>query len=84
MRARFKNADYALEELVAELGAAFLSASLDLRGKMEHHASYIKSWLTVLKNDKRAIFAASTMAQEAHDFIMSKISPSAQAQPELV
>jgi antirestriction protein ArdC len=57
---------YAMEELVAELGSAFLSADLDLalepRGD---HAAYIESWLRVLKSDKRAIFSAASHAQRA-------------------
>ena len=45
-----------MEELVAELGSAFLSADLDLTPELrEDHAAYIDNWLTVLKQDKRAI-----------------------------
>ena len=51
----------AMEELVAELGSAFLSADLELTPEIrEDHAAYIGSWIKVLKNDKRAIFAAAT------------------------
>lgn len=78
LRSRFKNADYAMEEMIAELGSAFLKSSIGLNGKMENHASYIKSWLTVLKNDKTAIFAAASKAQQAHDYIMKLATPSAQ------
>lgn len=65
---------YAIEELVAELGAAFLCADLDLvpgggAGVREDHASYIASWLKVLKDDKRAIFSAASHAQKAADFL---------------
>ena len=50
-----------LEELVAEVGAASLSADLDLTPEpREDHAAYIASWLKVLKNDKRAIFTAAS------------------------
>ena len=61
---------YAREELVAELGAAFLCADLGL--KLEDradHASYIASWLKVLKDDKRAIFSAAAHAQRAADYL---------------
>ena len=59
-----------MEELVAELGAAFLCADLDLTLKpREDHASYIANWLEVLKSDNRAIFAAASHAQRAADFI---------------
>lgn len=61
---------YAEEELVAELGAAFLCADLELSlTPREDHASYIAHWLTVLKNDKRAIFRAAAHAQRAADFL---------------
>lgn len=53
-----------MEELVAEL--AFLSADLELTPETrEDHASYIASWIKVLKNDKRAIFSAASHAQRA-------------------
>jgi antirestriction protein ArdC len=52
---------YATEELVAELGSAFIAADLDLTPAVgEDHASYIASWLKVLKDDKRAIFTAAS------------------------
>ena len=59
-----------MEELVAELGAAFLSADLDLTPEPRpDHAAYIANWLTVLKNDRRAIFTAASYAQRAADFL---------------
>ncbi|MGO4914917.1 ArdC family protein [Pseudogemmobacter sp. W21_MBD1_M6] len=61
---------YAREELVAELGAAFLCADLALTPEPgTDHAAYIQSWLNVLKNDKRAIFSAAAHAQKAADFL---------------
>lgn len=69
-RKRWGDEGYAMEELVAELGAAFLSADLDLTPEpREDHASYIASWLKVLKNDKRAIFTAASHAQRAADYL---------------
>ncbi len=63
---------YAKEELVAELGAAFLCADLELTLEpRDDHASYIASWLKVLKDDTRAIFHAATHAQRAVDFLHS-------------
>ena len=63
---RFGSAAYAMEELVAELGAAFLSAEVGLSSQpRKDHAQYIESWLTVLKNDTRAIFSAAASANEA-------------------
>jgi antirestriction protein ArdC len=64
--------DYAREELVAELGAAFATASLGIENTpREDHASYLTSWLKVLKEDKKAIFKASALAQKAVDHLDS-------------
>jgi len=63
---------YAMEELVAELGSAFLSADLGLTYEVrEDHAAYLASWLKVLKEDKRAIFSAAAHAQRAAEFLHS-------------
>lgn len=71
-RKRFGDAGYAMEELVAELGAAFLCADLGLTPQIEEsHAPYIGSWLEVLKSDKRAIFTAAAHAQKAADYLHS-------------
>lgn len=70
-RERFGDAGYAQEELVAELGAAFLAADLGIELTLRpDHASYITPWLKVLKNDKRAIFTAASHAQKALDFLL--------------
>lgn len=69
-RKKWGDEGYAREELVAELGAAFLCADLALTPEPgEDHAAYIQSWLKVLKNDKRAIFSAAAHAQRAADFL---------------
>jgi antirestriction protein ArdC len=70
-----------MEELVAELGAAFLSADLDLTPEVrDDHAAYIASWIKVLKDDKRAIFSAASHAQRAADFLHGlQGKPAAQA-----
>ena len=69
-RKRWGDEGYAMEELVAELGAAFLSADLGLTPEpREDRAAYIGSWLRVLKNDKGAIFSAASHAQRAADFL---------------
>jgi antirestriction protein ArdC len=69
-RTRWGDEGYAREELVAELGAAFLCADLglDLRPRRDH-ADYIADWLTVLHNDKRAIVSAAAQAQKACDYL---------------
>lgn len=67
---KFGNEAYAMEELVAELGSAFLSADLGIIAETPaNHASYIASWLKVLKNDKTAVFKAASFAQKAADYI---------------
>ncbi len=76
-RKRFADAGYAMEELVAEIGAAFLCADLGITPETrEDHAAYIASWLTVLKGDKRAIFTAASHAQKAVDHLHQYQSPS--------
>ena len=63
---RFGDAAYAMEELIAELGAAFLCAELGLTSTPRaDHAGYIAHWLNVMKSDKRAIFTAAARASEA-------------------
>lgn len=76
-RKRFGDEGYAMEELVAELGSAFLSADLDLTLEPRtDHAAYIASWLKVIKDDKRAIFTAASHAQRAIDYLRSlTVSP---------
>jgi antirestriction protein ArdC len=71
-RKRWGDEGYAAEELVAELGSAFLSAELGITPEVRgDHAAYIASWLTVLNNDKRAIFTAASHAQRAADYLHS-------------
>jgi antirestriction protein ArdC len=67
---RFGDDGYAVEELVAELGAAFLCADLGLTPEvMPEHASYLQAWLKVLKVDKRAIFTAASHASRAAEYL---------------
>lgn len=67
---RFGCESYAVEELIAELGAAFLAADLELApDPRPENAAYIQSWLKVLRNDNRAIFTAAGHAQRAADFM---------------
>ena len=69
---RFGDAAYAFEELVAELGAAFLCAELGLANEPRPaHAAYIDTWLDVLRRDKRAIFTAGGKAQAAVEFLVA-------------
>ena len=77
-RKRWGDAGYAREELVAELGAAFLCADLglDLRPRRDH-ADYIGDWLKVLRNDKRFVFQAAAFAQRACDYLHGQQPPPA-------
>lgn len=68
----FDTGNYAREELIAELGAAFLCADLQLSlTPRPDHAEYIASWLELLRSDKRAVFQAAATAQRATDFLHS-------------
>lgn len=75
-RKRFGDDGYAREELVAELGAAFLCADLGLALEdRADHAAYIGHWLAVLKDDKRAVFTAAAHAQRAADYLHGLTRP---------
>ena len=80
LRNAFGSKEYAKEELVAELGSAYLAqeygVSLELR---EDHTQYIKNWLQCLKDDKRFIFNAAALAQKASDFITTNSTAQAVA-----
>lgn len=63
---RFGGESYAMEELIAELGAAFLCAELKISTTpRQDHADYLANWIEVLKQDEKAIFFASARAAEA-------------------
>jgi antirestriction protein ArdC len=66
---------YAFEELVAELGSAFLTDHCGLPGVLQH-ASYIEGWLKALRNDKKLIFTAASQAQKAADFLLAQVTES--------
>ncbi|MDO8604884.1 MAG: zincin-like metallopeptidase domain-containing protein, partial [bacterium] len=67
---RFGTSAYAIEELVAELGAAFLCADLGISvtPRMDH-AAYLRSWLVVLRQEKSAIITASSAAMTATRYL---------------
>jgi antirestriction protein ArdC len=71
--ARFGDEAYAMEELVAEMGAAFLTAEIGIpdAGDLSNVTAYLASWLKVLENDHSAIITASAAASRAVDFILS-------------
>ncbi|MBL6938281.1 MAG: DUF1738 domain-containing protein [Alphaproteobacteria bacterium] len=67
---RFGDDAYAMEELTAELGAAFLCAALGIANEPRpDHAAYLRNWLQVLQNDNRAIFTAASRAQQAAEYL---------------
>jgi len=77
---RFGDDRYAAEELVAEIGAAFVCADLGLSAQpREDHAAYLAHWLKVLKADKRAIFTAASAAQKAANFLRERSAQPGQA-----
>lgn len=71
-RKRFGDEGYAMEELVAEIGSAFLCARHGIRLDALQHPAYVANWLTVLKNDKRAIFTAAGKARDAAAYLMQE------------
>ena len=68
---RFGSKDYAREELIAEMGSAFLCAALGITPTVRH-ADYLGSWLAVLKEDNRAIFRAASAASKAADWLLAR------------
>src|SRR5438270_11541762 len=75
-RVRHGDEGYAKEELVAELGSAFLAADLELTPEVrEDHAAYIGSWLKALRDDKWLIFSAAAHAQRAVDYLHGRRKP---------
>ncbi len=82
--APFGSESYSLEELIAEIGCAFLCASTGiLEQEIISSAAYINGWLAKLKGDKRIIMQASGQAQRATDYIMN-IKESKDEQKETV
>jgi antirestriction protein ArdC len=67
-KTRFGSRKYAAEELVAELGAAFLCAEFGFDGDVRN-AGYIATWIDLLKSDKRAFFTACNRASKAADYL---------------
>lgn len=68
LKGKFGNSQYAFEELIAEMGAAFLCAENRIQGELRH-AGYIGNWLQVMRDDSRAVFKAAALAQKAVDHI---------------
>ena len=83
LSAKSKNESYAVEELVAELGAAFILADFGISAQPRiDHASYIKNCLKFLKADKRAIFTAALQASKASAYLLKLTGYDAILYPE--
>lgn len=73
LKGRFGSDSYAAEELVAEISAAMLGTELGLPwGHLDNHASYVASWLKILKADERALMTAAAKAEEAASYLLSR------------
>lgn len=68
----FNSVSYAFEELVAEIGSAFLCADHRIFGELRHE-SYVLSWIKILENDPKAIFSSSAQAWKARNYLMNQI-----------
>jgi antirestriction protein ArdC len=69
----FGTKDYSFEELVAEIGCAFLCGNCEIIDEtLDNSAAYINSWVKKLKEDPKVIIKAASAAQKAADFIMGK------------
>ena len=70
MQSRFKDANlYAFEEMVAELGAAFMCAEFGFSNEALNHAGYLQHWIKLLKDDVKAFLSAASRAQAAVDYL---------------
>jgi antirestriction protein ArdC len=68
---RFNSREYSVEELVAEMGAAYLCYMTGIQNAtIDNSAAYIKSWVSKFKEDKKMLLTASSMAQKAVDYIL--------------
>lgn len=71
----FGSKDYSKEELVAEMGAAYLCGQAGIDPQIESSAAYIKSWLRALRNDIKMVVMAAAKAQKAADYILDATAP---------
>jgi len=67
----FGSQEYSKEELIAEMGAAFLCGVAGIGERtLNNSAAYLQNWLEALQNDKKLIVQAAAQAQKAADFIL--------------
>jgi antirestriction protein ArdC len=67
----FGSKAYAFEELIAETASSFIGMTLNIPTDIPNHINYIGHWLSILKEDKKAIFRAAAAAQKAADWILN-------------
>ena len=70
--------EYAFEELIAEIGSAFLMADLGLKAKLEEHPSYVAAWLKILQNDRRKLISAANKADHILTYLQQFYSVDAE------
>ena len=68
----FGSKEYAFEELRAEIGSYYLNGTLGLSNDLKNHASYVESWLTLLKEDKHALPRALRLAGQAEEYVLGR------------
>src|SRR4029077_5125270 len=66
----FGDESYSREELIAEMGAAYLGGQAGIEPNVPHHAAYIASWLKALQNDRKMLVVAAGAAQKAANYIL--------------
>jgi antirestriction protein ArdC len=78
----FGSEGYSKEELIAEMGAAFLCATAGIeRATVDNSASYLASWINVLKGDPRMVVTAAGAAQKAADYITNNPAEAGSGNP---
>ena len=71
LKNRFGSKAYAMEELVAEIGSAFLCSHLGVtKAPTPNHGRYLNNWLEVLKEDKKAIFKAFSLSKVSSEYLL--------------
>lgn len=68
----FGSSDYSKEELVAEMGAAFICGHAGIDTTLDNSAAYLQNWIKVLKGDSKLAVTAAAQAQKAADYILNK------------
>ena len=79
---KFGSQDYSQEELVAEMGAAYLCGMCDIQQEtIQNNAAYIKSWIRTFKDDPKVLVLAAAQAQNAVNYIVNqKLEPASVAE----